>query len=111
MTVNTKYNNEPAKHDTPEKVRSFIGKKLKLKIPSYASLNNLLRVYLGSPPTRFSRSYSTPFCLNPIQLLMPRRNRLSSGILFMMSITLRLRREKSPESTKTGVREIFFKIR
>src|SRR3954454_5116842 len=72
----------------PNRVINLIGNSLKLKIPLYASLNNILNEYLEEPAILSSLSYSIPICLKPTQVLMPLIYLLSSGILFKISTTL-----------------------
>src|SRR4051794_18396985 len=90
----------------PNRVINFIGNSLKLKIPLYASLNNILNEYLEEPAILSSLSYSTPICLKPTQVLIPLIYLLSSGILFKTSTILLLISEKSPESIGISISEI-----
>jgi glycosyltransferase involved in cell wall biosynthesis len=78
----------------------------KLITPVIANRSILRSGYFVSPAKRSSRRYSTPVCRSPIQLNMPRTNRLLSRIRAKTSSTRRSTSRKSPTSRGTFTSEI-----
>ena len=75
ITVYILYKKAPNAVQVPNRVAIRNGKSENENNASSASLIIFQVGYLELPVKRFSRSYVIPICLNPIQLIIPRKNR------------------------------------